>query len=439
MKVSVLTLFPDLYSSFLQTSLVKRAQQKEYISIHILTLFSYVEQKERIDAPTFGPGAGMVIRPDVIEKAVEDVQKKYGQAYRIFLSPQGTRLTQPLLYNIKRNIEKNNNHCLITAARYEGIDARAQEEYADIVLSLGDFVAMGGDIPAMLFMEGIFRLIPGVVAKEESVACDSFTNAFVDWPAYCPPIDWHGKRVPDTLRSGNHAAIQKWREEKAAEKTVLHHFEWLRSHAIKQEDKVRAIHYIPPHYTALMHCDVNLPTGCPGTTSITSLDIHDIARSSHTYGIRNYFIVTPLKDQQKIVTKLLDFWQGSTGINYNEKRHKAVHIVRLVDSLNAVIKTIEEQEGKKPIVIATSARLIDFEKHITFYDQEKVWISGRPILFIFGTAQGLARSIIDSCDYMLLPIEGFTEYNHLSVRSAVAIILDRWLGINIKRYTENKI
>jgi len=118
MKISVLTLFPDLYSSFLQTSLVKRSQEAGRIAVELSTLFSYVEPKERIDAPAFGPGAGMVIRPKVVEKGIQDIEGKHGRAYRIFFSPQGTKLTQPLLHNIKRNIEKHDNHCLITAARY---------------------------------------------------------------------------------------------------------------------------------------------------------------------------------------------------------------------------------------------------------------------------------------------------------------------------------
>src|SRR6476659_1756920 len=111
MKISVLTLFPDLYSSFLQTSLTKRAQIAGHITVDVSTLFSYVEPKERIDAPAFGPGAGMVIRPDVIEKAIDDMQNRQGRAYRIFFSPQGTKLTQPLLHSIKKNIEEHNNHC----------------------------------------------------------------------------------------------------------------------------------------------------------------------------------------------------------------------------------------------------------------------------------------------------------------------------------------
>lgn len=436
MKISLLSLFPDLYSSFLSTTLIKRAQEKGDVAIDVASLFSYVKPKERVDAPTFGHGAGMVIKPEVVEKAIEDHEQQHGRAYRIFFSPQGKKITQPLLHTIKANIERHNNYCLMVAARYEGIDTRAQEEYADIVLSVGDFVVMGGDIPAMLFLEGLLRLIPGVVGKEESVIQDSFSQAFVDWPSYCSPVDWHGRKVPDVLRSGNHSAVDAWRQQSAVEQTVLHHFEWLRSNIKNGEDKQKSMHFIPTHYTALMHCNVNLPHEASGTTSVTSIDIHDIARSSKTYGIRNYFLVTPLEDQKRIVAKLLSFWQSDVGINYNEKRHKAVDIVRLLDSLDAVVQAIEEQEGKKPLLIITSARPVGVEKQITFYDQERVWASKRPVLLLFGTALGLSQEIVDRCDYVLLPVEGFTDYNHLSVRSAVAIVLDRWLGINIKRYTE---
>ena len=206
-------------------------------------------------------------------------------------------------------------------------------------------------------------------------------------------------------------------------------FLWIRQHCKDAKDKLLVEQKLPAHYVVLMHDQVVVQEGMVGTSSVTSLDIHDIARSSKTYGIKNYFVVTPLIDQQKIVSKILEFWNTS-GIEYNKQRHTAVKEVELKENLQAVIAAITEKEGKAPVVIATSAQAGDQAQRITYYDQSVVWAQERPVLFIFGTAKGLSDELIKQCDYLLLPIEGFTSFNHLSVRSAVAIILDRWLGCN---------
>ena len=201
------------------------------------------------------------------------------------------------------------------------------------------------------------------------------------------------------------------------------------------EQKMLASSFIPSHYIALLHDEVLLPHQQVGTTSVTSLDIHDIARSARTFGLKTYFIVTPLQDQQKIVKTLLDFWKTGEGVDYNQHRHQAVRHVEVVNTLDDAIARIEALEGKKPLVIATSARTYDpalQEKIITYYQQTQVWDSGRPVLLLFGTGHGIAPQVVQRCDFLLVPIIGFSEFNHLSVRSAVAIVLDRWLGINPK-------
>lgn len=410
-----------------------RSQEKSLVHYDIESFFSYVKPKERIDAPTFGPGPGMLIRPDLIEQFIAKKEQQHGPAYKIFFSPQGKKLDQRLLESIVKNAQET-QHIMLVPARYEGMDARVEEEYADLVVSLGDFVIMAGDLPAMVLLEGVVRLLPGVVGNKESIERESFSGPFVDYPEYTTPVNWKDREVPEIIRSGNHEKINQWRQEKAAEKTVLSHFDWLRS--VQTDDKQREIakKFIPPHYCVLMHDEVMLPGNQVGTTSVTSLDIHDIARSARTYNVRGYFIVTPLRDQQRIVNRLLDFWKTDVGISYNVHRHEAVREVTVVDNLNEVIAAIEKNEGKKPILIATSARSgEEAQSIITYYDQAKVWAEQRPVLFIFGTGRGLAPSIIEKCDYLLVPIEGFSNFNHLSVRSAVAIIFDRWLGINIKK------
>ena len=434
MKISAVTLFPELYTTFFKTSLVRRAQESGAISCDVLSMLEVCVPKERVDGPTFGHGPGMLIRPEVIERAVEKQESKHGKAFKIFFSPHGQKITQPLLKELYQKIEQAGGHCMTVAARYEGIDARAEEHYADAIISVGDAVLMGGDLPAMVLLEGLLRLVPGIVGREESVTQESFSGPFVDYPHYTAPVEWQGLKVPDVVRSGDHAAMAQWRRRQAAERTVAHHFDWVRSQNADKKDRALVHEVMPPHYIALMHTNVIVAdTGREGTTSVTSIDIHDLARSAKTFGIKHYFVVTPLEDQKKIVGRLLHFWQEGAGVTYREDRHEALREVSCVPGLAEVIAAIEKREGQPPIIIATSAKEgVAQLQNITYYDQESVWAKKRPVLIIFGTGNGLGPSVLQQCDYLLLPVEGFSNFNHLSVRSAVAIVLDRWLGINIK-------
>lgn len=428
MKVSVLTVFPDVYQQFLKTSLIKRAQEEDKVSFDVCAFSSFCEPKERIDAPAAGHGSGMVIRPEVIERAVIAQETKHGAAFRIFLTPQGKKLDQRLAKKIADRIQ-NNPHVMLVAGRYEGIDERAHEAYCDLEVSIGDYVLMGGDLPAMVLLEAVLRYIPGIVAKGDSVEQDSFSGAFVDYPTYTtPPREWNGRAVPELLLSGNHAAMEQWRLEKAAEKSVLGHFDWVRSHCTTERDVALVKKYMPSHYCVLMHDQV-MVNGTIGTSSVTSIDIHDIARSARTYGLKGYGVVTPLIDQKKIVETILGFWHTS-GIAYNHNRADAVETVSVHDSLDQFIARVIQKEGKQPLIIATSAKACDGVPLITYHDQETVWKEHRPVIFIFGTAQGLSAELMQRCDYLLGPLEGFSDFNHLSVRSAAAIIFDRWMGRN---------
>jgi len=432
MHISILSVFPRLYDSFLETSIVKKARDASLVDIDQRSFFDYVEPKERIDAPTFGHGAGMLIKPEVVGKAIDDITAQHGKPYTIFFSPQGKKLNQRLLKKIYHKVQET-GHLLLVPSRYEGMDARVEEQYADLQVSVGDFVLMGGDLPAMMLTEGLLRLLPGVIGKQESVQEESFSGPFVDYPEYTNPVVWHDKEVPAVVRSGNHAALRAWRQEKAADKTVKHHFSWLRSHHLDKAQKMQARSFMPPHYVALCHSQVRIgPERLEGTTSVTSIDIHDIARSSKTYGMNGLFVVTPLKDQQKIVQHFLSFWESGPGIDYNRERYEAVGLVRLAPSIDEVIEAIEKREGKRPIVVGTTARSFESVQRITFYDQELVWQHDRPVLLAFGTGKGFTDDFLARCDYLLEKIEGFSEFNHLSVRSAVAVVLDRWLGINVQ-------
>ena len=430
MNVSILTLFPKLYEAFWDTSLLSKAKEKGLLSADIKNFLDFCAPKQRVDSPSFGPGAGMLIKPDVVEQAISEQEAKHGKSLKIFFSPAGKKLTPLFLKDLAKRAQEQ-KHILLACARYEGMDARVEEQYADEIISIGDFVTMGGDVPAILFLEGLLRYIPGVVGKEESVEQDSFSGAFVDYPEYTHPVDWHGNLVPEIIRSGNHGAIEAWRREAAAKRTVVGHFDWLRSYPnLNKSDIDLTKKFMPNHYVTVLHSEVLLKSGIVGNTSITSLDIHDIARSCATYGIKRYYMASKLEDQKKIVRVLLDFWETGYGAEYNAHRHEAVKAIELKNTLADVVDAIREREGKEPILVATSAKDFGPEKTITYKDHQKVWSLDRPVLFVFGTGHGLSPEVMNRCDFFLGPVLGFSDFNHLSVRSAVAIILDRWMGIN---------
>ncbi len=177
---------------------------------------------------------------------------------------------------------------------------------------------------------------------------------------------------------------------------------------------------------ALIHHPVVNKRGEIIGSAVTNLDIHDIARTAKTYGVANYFVTTPYKDQQQLVRELLDHWQTGHGSTYNPARKEALSIVRLADSLEEVTTALTEQYGKRPFVVATSALLRD--NTLSYVELGKRITKGDPVLLLFGTAHGLAPEILQLTDATLPPIKGGTQYNHLSVRSAVSIIIDRLLG-----------
>ncbi|WP_022846509.1 RNA methyltransferase [Desulfurobacterium sp. TC5-1] len=181
-------------------------------------------------------------------------------------------------------------------------------------------------------------------------------------------------------------------------------------------------------YVSLIHYPVYNKEKRVVATSLTTLDIHDIARSSRTYGVKGYYIVQPIENHLWLANKLLSFWQGGHGREYNPKRWEALKLVKAVPYIEDAISDIEKVEGKKPYIVSTSAKR--YEHTISFRDlKSKIENEDVPFLICFGTGWGLTEEFIESSDFILEPICGPTNYNHLSVRSAASIILDRLLGL----------
>ncbi|MBV5305805.1 MAG: RNA methyltransferase [Desulfobulbaceae bacterium] len=178
---------------------------------------------------------------------------------------------------------------------------------------------------------------------------------------------------------------------------------------------------------ALIHYPVINKGGETIGSAVTNLDLHDIARAAQTYGVDNYYVVTPYTDQHSLIQEILDHWQTGHGATYNPARKAALERIKISASLETTIAMVTEQRGRKPLLLTTSARV---QENSLSYPETRLRIEGgEPILLLFGTGHGLAPQITESADYSLLPIESITGYNHLSVRSAVSIILDRLLGV----------
>ena len=181
-----------------------------------------------------------------------------------------------------------------------------------------------------------------------------------------------------------------------------------------------------PAYIGLIHGPVLSKEGGEITTSVTNLDIHDISRTSRSFGFKKFFLVTPIKNQQAMVNKILGFWESDSGLIYNPDRKEALHMAQVIDSLEDAIAEITRLEGRKPCVVVTGANFKKFdgkEKDLL----QKLRSTGNPMFLIFGTGWGLTAPVTEQADFRLEPIFGIADdgYNHLSVRSAVAIYCDR--------------
>ena len=183
---------------------------------------------------------------------------------------------------------------------------------------------------------------------------------------------------------------------------------------------------IPPVNLALVHHPVLNKKGETIGSAVTNLDVHDIARAARTYGVNRYYIVTPYGDQQQLVREIIGHWQDGYGATYNPARKEALGIVRLTDSLAAARDELTALYGRRPLLVGTSAQVQ--ENTIGFTELRARATSGDPVLLVFGTAHGLAPELMAMMDATLPPIQEKADYNHLSVRSAASIILDRLLG-----------
>ncbi|MFJ8063844.1 tRNA (guanosine(37)-N1)-methyltransferase TrmD [Psychrobacillus sp. NPDC096426] len=217
MNIHILSLFPEMFTGVFNSSILKKAQEKEEVAINVVNFRDFSGNKHhQVDDYPYGGGAGMVLKPEPIFNAVEALITQREHKRRIILlCPQGERFTQQ-----KAEELANEEELLLICGHYEGYDERIREHLVTDEISIGDFVLTGGELAAMTVVDSVVRLLPNVLGKAESHEQDSFSTGLLEHPHYTRPVEFRGYKVPDVLLSGNHAAIDKWRREQSLKRTV---------------------------------------------------------------------------------------------------------------------------------------------------------------------------------------------------------------------------
>ncbi|MBF0510717.1 MAG: tRNA (guanosine(37)-N1)-methyltransferase TrmD [Candidatus Omnitrophica bacterium] len=211
MRFDIITIFPEMFRPIINESILKRAQEKKKIQIHVHDLRDYSDDKKhrKVDDRPFGGGPGMLMTPQPLFDAIKAIKGRR-KAHVIYTSPAGRTFSQSHAKHLT-----GFKNLIIICGHYEGIDERVRQHLVDEEISVGDYVLTGGELPAMIIVDALARLVPGVLGKEESLVQESFEGHLLEGPQYTRPANFRGIKVPDVLLSGNHKAIETWRKEEA--------------------------------------------------------------------------------------------------------------------------------------------------------------------------------------------------------------------------------
>jgi tRNA (guanine37-N1)-methyltransferase len=215
MRFDIITIFPEMLARVFEFGIVRRAVESGLIEICVHDLRDYTFDRHRqVDDRPFGGGAGMILKPEPLVRAIEALAAETGDASTVLLSPQGRLFGQRMAEEFSRRAR-----LILICGRYEGVDQRVVEHWIDDEVSIGDYVLSGGEIPAMVVVDAVTRLIPGALGCDESAQHESFSDGLLDYPNYTRPAEYRGLKVPDVLLSGNHGEIDTWRRGRSIEKT----------------------------------------------------------------------------------------------------------------------------------------------------------------------------------------------------------------------------
>jgi tRNA (guanine37-N1)-methyltransferase len=233
MRFDILTLFPEMFSSPFKESILAKAIEKGLIELRTINIRDFALDKHRIvdDAP-YGGGQGMVMKVEPITRAIEQVKSEDPSVRTIYLTPEG----KPLNEEMARQLSSR-SHLILLCGRYEGVDERVRELFVDEEISIGDYVLTGGELAAMVLIDAVSRLLPGVLGSDRSAEEDSFFGSLLEYPQYTRPASFRGNEVPEVLLSGNHQAISLWRRKEALRRTWMRRPDLLSKASLSEEDK----------------------------------------------------------------------------------------------------------------------------------------------------------------------------------------------------------
>jgi len=230
LQIDVITIFPDIFTGFLGESVIRLAQEKNLVSFRVVNLRDYTSDRHRtVDDRPYGGGAGMVFKPEPIFKAVEELRSP--EAEVILLSPRGRKFGQETAVELSRK-----SHLIFISGHYEGVDERVRQALVTDEISLGDFVLTCGSLPAMVIIDCVVRLVPGVLGHPDSVEEESFSSGRLEYPHYTRPPEFRGMKVPEVLLSGDHQEVARWRRKQAFIRTRLHRPDLLERHGLTEEE-----------------------------------------------------------------------------------------------------------------------------------------------------------------------------------------------------------
>ena len=428
MHFHLVSLFPEFFHSPLDTALMLKARENGLVSFSMHNPRDHGLGVHRsVDDRPYGGGPGMVL---MLKPLLATLRAIENPGRMLVMAPGGKPFTQSLARELATD-----QHLTLICGRYEGFDARLAELAPVEYVSMGDAVLNGGEIPALAIVEAVARLIPGFMGKEESGDEESFSASLLEYPHYTRPETFEGHTVPDILRSGDHGRVAVWRRQEALAATLRTRPDLLAETVLDAADAA-CLSEMPRHrpgrnlHVALVHHPVIIEGKNSGASSLTNLDIHDIARSSRTYGLGGFFATSPLEDQQAVLEGILRHWLHGPAARSHPDRAQALALVRGVRMVEDAIAHIEEATGQRPLVLGTSAQWPG-KKNATpqiSFATVRQWLGQRPVLLLFGTGHGLAPEVLENCDGLLRPLRFLDGYNHLSVRAAAAITIDRILG-----------
>jgi tRNA (guanine37-N1)-methyltransferase len=232
-RFDILSLFPEMFESPLNSSILKRARHKGLLDIHLHNIRDYAEDRHRVtdDAP-YGGGGGMVMKVDPIDRALTAIVGGKDGVSIVLLTPQGELFNQKIAEDLSTHFQ-----IVLVCGHYEGVDERVRTCLVTREISVGDFILTGGELSAMVVVDAVARLVPGVLGNEESAMADSFSEGLLEYPHYTRPADYRGWQVPEVLLSGNHREIQAWRRRESLRRTCLKRPDLLAKALLSQEDR----------------------------------------------------------------------------------------------------------------------------------------------------------------------------------------------------------